>query len=73
MGSNSYQGAIQTTHMIVIYGAGRYKGNQCKHKTKYCGLDRPPLSQEREGRYRTQGTDSLTDCRWNMNVPSGLQ
>lgn len=73
VGSNSYQGAIQTTHMIVIYGEGRWSGSQCKHKTKYRQPNSPPRSQEREGRYRTQGTDPLTDCCWNMNVPGGVQ
>ena len=32
--SNSYQGEIQTTHMVVIYRKGRQRGRQYRNNTK---------------------------------------
>lgn len=34
VGSKSYQGEIQTTHIVVIYGKGRQRGREYRNKTK---------------------------------------
>ena len=34
VGSNSYQGEIQTTHIVVMYRKGRQRGGECRNKTK---------------------------------------